>query len=334
MAKSIIGIDIGSRSVKAVEIEKKRNGSFLHAVGEISIPPNLSAAISEEGLVTLAGYIRQLIKDIDIKTKKTVAAFPSEKALINIIDLPLMPESELSDAMRWQIPKYVPKYPEEKAAFWDILDKNDRGFKVLIVAADRILINKYLGLVKESKLDPVSLEIEPVALIRSLAQGDLKDSILVDFGSTFTSCSLVESGKLDLSRSLKVGVDKLIEAISGSGDKEQASRDLFEFGLLRFKNKEIYKAIAPYINQITSELKRLVTYYEEKTKKELKKIILAGGGAMIPDIDNFLIKEISRDVILANPWQHLSIAPHIDSEELVSMGPSFAVAVGLAMVDL
>lgn len=332
MRKSIVGIDIGTKSIKAVEIEKKKSSSLLKAVGEIKIPPSLSATITDEGIATLSSYVRKLISDTGIKTKQAVSAFPSEKAYVNIIDLPPMPKRELANAMKWQLSRHVSGYPEEKSAFWDILKEDTRGYKILIIAADGILISKYLNIVRGSGLKSISLEIEPIALARSLSR-DNKDAILVDIGGSFTSCSLIDNGGLDLTRNLKVGVDKLVNVVSrATKDDADPKNALFEYGLLKFKSQDVYHAIIPYINQVSSELKRLISFYEEKNKKELKKIVLSGGGALIPDLANHFIKEVSKDVVLANPWKGLDIASNINSEDLVSIGPSFSTAVGLAML--
>ena len=332
MAKSFVGIDIGSKSIKAVEIELKGGRKILKAVGEIAVPVNMVSAMSESAIESLSLYLKKLIEDSGIKSRLTICSYPSEKASIDIIDLPIMPESELSQAMKWQLKKYVNGYPDDKAAFWDILDR-EMKYRIMIVGTDKTAILKYISLIEKSGLKPQSLEIEPVALVKSLVK-DQDNFIIVHIDSSFTSFSLIENGQLSLTRNLRIGTLKLIEAINQT-EKDLISSEklLFEIGLLKIKDRKIYSSVEPWVSQIAAELKRLVAFFEEQSNqdKEIKKVILSGEGANIPDIDNYFIKSASKEIIMANPWTGLEISSSIDAEQLVPLGPKFAVAIGLVI---
>ncbi len=329
--KSLLGIDIGSGSLKLVGLERKRGRFFLKSLGETILPQRLLSSESEEGLSTLSSYLKNLIKDAGCHTNNVSSAIPSEEVFTAVLNLPQMPENELAYAMKWEIKKQVGDYPEKKVASWEVIDQKN-GLEIFLVTTPKDLVNKYLNILKTSGLNPITLEIEPVALTRSLTN-EGEDAIIIHLGVSFSTCSLVESGNLKVVRNLKVGENEMVRSLAGIGkESENKKKILYECGFLKSKRKgEVYKALKPSAETVVSEFKRLSNYFLEKTKKEISKVYVAGGCINIPNLVDYLSQAISLEVKVANPWAKIDCSGIKNSEQLVKMGPRFAVACGLAM---
>jgi len=331
--KSLLGIDIGSCSIKLVELDRGKDKYLLKAISEMPIPVGLVAGDSEESLQTASNYIKKLIADSGSHTKDVVSVIPSDKVSTASTTLPVMPKDELEYAMKWEIKKQISGYPEDKTVNWEIVDQRNNDYEIFMVAASRSAVAKYLDLLKRSGLNPVSLDIEPVALIRSLITDKSGAFILVHIGARFSTCDLVENGILRITRNLKTGENAMLQALKSiTGDPREAKKILYDAGFFKTKEKgTIYNLLRPSLGSIISEIQRLATYFQEKNKREVSKIIISGGCTSIPNIVDYLSQNISMEINIANPWVKLDCSFIKDPERLVAIGPRFAVAVGLAM---
>ncbi|NTU69611.1 pilus assembly protein PilM [bacterium] len=334
MAKSILGIDIGSKSIKAVELINNKQNFTLSSIGEIPFSNDVSNFLDTGSSEEISIYLKKLLSDIKVKNKNAVCSIPAVDTSVSIVNMPMMPEDELKYAMKWQLGKIVSGYPEEKDAFWDILSTG-KEYSILVVGIEKFKLKKYMEIFSKSNIRLSSIEIDAVSLARVSVRGE-ESALIIHFGATQTTCVLVDSGVLSLVRYIKVGEDSLIDNLLKDGlSYEEAKNKLYEFGLLKFESKgKVYQKIAPLVDQVTAESKRIIGFYEEKNGKELKKVVLSGAGAYIPDMANHFIQEFSKDVTTVDPWVSIKCPSNIDSQNLVSVGPKFAVACGLAMSEL
>ena len=334
MAKSILGIDIGSKSIKAVELIKGKQDFMLSSIGEILFSNPISNVLDKSSLEEISAYLKKLLSDIKVKNKKAVCSIPSSDTIVSIVNMPMMTNQELDYAMKWQLGKIVPGYPIDRNAFWDILSAG-KDYKLLVVGVEKLKLAKYMDIFNKSGLKLASLEIDAVPLSR-VAVTNNESALIIHLGAIQTVCVLVEGGIISLIRYIKVGEDNLISLLMKNGKTyNEAKSNLYEFGLLKFESRgNVYQKISPSIDQITGEAKRMIGFFEEKNGKELKKVILSGGGSYIPEMANHYIQEFSKDVSIIDPWTRIKCPKTIDSQKLVSVGPKFAIACGLAMSDL
>lgn len=333
----MLGIDIDPVSIKLVELEKGRDRFNLKLLREISLPPGIFEAFlgseSIECLSVVSSYLKKLLENPGIRTNNAAVAIPAEQSFVSVIDLPPMPEDEIKVALKWEIKKQIPDYPEEKNASWKIVGKSNAGFEVLVVAVPRFLTSRYLNIIKESGLKPYSIEIEPLSLARSLTIGNEGAIIIVHFGTKFSSVNLIDNGILRISRSLKVGENEMIKSLVGvAGDIEKAKKMLYEIGFFRAKKVgKVYNALNPLFSSLTSEIKRFSGFFQEKTTREVSRVILSGGPATIPDIMGHISESVLLPVNIVNPWAKVDYSSMPNQDQLVAIGCQYAIAVGLAM---
>lgn len=333
MGNSLLGIDVGSRSIKLVELLRKKDNFFLKALGEIAIPLGLLESEGKEGIETLSSYLKKLIEDSGCHATDAVSVIPSDKVFTAIVNFPTMPEDELKYAMKWEIRRQIPDYLEEKTVNWEVVGR-EKGLEIFLASTPRSLVSKYLRVIRESGLNPVSLDIEPVALVRSLAKDIKGASIIIHLGSSFSTLNLVENSALKITRNLRIGEDEMVRSLVGvAGDYTSAKKLLYDYGFFRSKGKgKVYNALKPSIGSVVSEFERLSRYAQEKNKKELSQVIISGGCAEIPNLVDYLSQAISFEINIANPWEKIDCSAIPSPDRLVKIGPRFAVAVGLAMI--
>jgi len=332
--KDSFGLDISSSAVKVVQLHKGFSGKpRLVTYGAISAPDLLAKSDSKSQRKEAADTIRQIVKKAKITTRDVVAALPGSAVFTATITLPQMPKGEMEEAVRWEAKQYVPTPLEEVVLDWQIISQAKGSQEIFLVAAPKTLVSKYVDILALAELNPVALEIQPIALTRSLVPTSQDASLIVDIGSSGTEISIVEAGRLKLARNLQTGSLAFSRAISkGLGvSLEQAEQFKKDFGLSTDKLEgQIPKALSPLINSIIQEIKRSVDFYSTQTSGDIKRIILTGGGSLLPDLSALLANTLSREVYVGNPWSGVdynsALAPRLEE-----IAPSFAVAVGLAL---
>ncbi len=218
---------------------------------------------------------------------------------------------------------------------WQIMGEvsETKQTEVLLVAAPTHLVKKYMNILTLAELKPVALEIEPMALVRSLVGSDASSIVIVDIGASGTEINIIDNGIVRLIRSTASGGLALTKAISQSLgiDEERAEQFKRDFGLSKEKLEgQIPKSVKPIIDAITTEVKRSIDFYKDQKRGEIRKIILTGGSVTIPELPAHFAKTLNLEVEIGNPWTEINYAPTLASK-LDEIGPSFAVPVGLAM---
>lgn len=337
MSKSLLGIDIGSYSIKAAEIRKSQGKFFLQSLGEISLPYGLALSDSKEAVDTVSTYVKRLFLESGCHSVNTISAIPSGRAFTTVVEVPFMPEEELDVAMKWEVKKQIAESSEVSGVSgWQIVGKNGNNNEIMIVSTPKETVEKYLNIVRGANLKPASLEIEPLALARSLTDNSNRGIINIHFGSHETIVSILEKGSPKFIRNVRMGEDTLVDVfleISGK-DKYKAKNNLYEFGLLKSRETEkVLSGLKGIIDIIAQESDRLIKYYQDKYKKDISYVVLSGGCTEIPNLVDYISQYVSKEVHKANPWNNVDCSHVPNPEKIISLGPRFSAAVGLAMAE-
>lgn len=350
--KSYLGIDLGASSIKVVELANEGGRARLVTYGFIEQP---LSQVGKEDIRDRPKEAAKLLKEVCKKAKtttnKVIAALPTFSVFTSIINLPTMPEKELPSAIRWEAKKVIPMPLEEAILDWKILEdvekkagespeqsRRDKQQKILLTAAAKDLVKKYVEVFKESGLALLSLETEAFAMIRSLVGNDKSAILIVDIGASNTDLSVIDKGIPALNRSIDLGGMNVTQNITqilniGIEEAEQFKQDT---GLTAVESAgsqgTIEKALAPIINEIKYTLN---LYQGEKGEgsRTIEKIIITGGSAYLPNLPEYLSKVLDKKVYIGDPWARV-IYPEDLKPVLDEIGPRFSVAIGLAMRDI
>ncbi len=331
--KSKLGIDIGTSSIKVAQLKKEQEaGAYrLETYGIVNVSSELGQKVGVDVIAQTAEILRQLLARTGATTKKVVASLPNNTVFISVVEMPALSEKELKSAIEWEARRYIPLPLEEVTLSWSLLSEPpvNNKTKVLLTAVPTSVIDNYLQMFKIAGLEPQALEIEALAMIRSLV-GSRKDSILlVDIGARNTSLNLVDKGFLRVSRNLALGGDTITQSISQSlkislGRAEQFKKDLGLSGEM----EQIPQAMRHVLDTIKSEISQLMKIYESSGKM-IDEIIFSGAGAYLPGLANYF-SDLNLRVSLGDPLQFVDFDPTVRAH-LSQNALGLSVAIGLAI---
>ncbi len=332
---SYFGLDIGTTGVRVVQLRAGGGNPALVTYGSADLPPGLSTSDSPMDQSKVADVIKQLVKDAKITTKNVVAGIPSALAFATVITTPKLNDQELAKAIKLQADQYIPTAADQVKMDWQVVGpaKDPNQMEVLLVSAPNTGVNKYMNIIDRAGLQLEALEMNAVALIRSLMPREDTAVMIVDVGSLYTDIAVVHKQAPKLVRSINVGGSTFIKAVSQSLGlaAEQAEQFTKKFGLMQDKLEgQVYKAIKPSLDLLVSELDKSEKFFASKDETvKIEKIILTGGAAALPDLPTYLANATGLPVTIANPWAHVSF-PAVMQEQLNQMALEYPVAIGLA----
>ncbi len=351
-----LGIDIGSSSIKVVEIKKKDGKAVLVTYGMIGLGPY---ADLEAGKVTnlsaekIIEALNETLKQSGVTTNKGALAIPVQSSLIFTIEIPPnVKKSELASVVATEARRYIPVPITEVSLDWFVLPKKEATFleasnvdgsvvptektEVLVVVIQNDAISKYRSLVDGSKLETDFFEIEVFSSIRSNFEHELSLVLLMDFGASRTKLSIVEFGIVKSFHVINRGGADITESISKSlsisfTDAEKMKK---EFGLYENPNeKSLADIIKIHTDYIFSETNNVLLGYEKKYNRTISKVIITGGGSLLKGLKEVASNNFKAEVEVGRPFSKV-VAPAFLDKVLDSTGPEFAVAIGLALRKL
>jgi type IV pilus assembly protein PilM len=343
--KKMLGIDIGTGSIKIVELSRWGQGKTLENYGEIK-----SASLyrepfrnEEKGSYLLSNYfvsraVRAVLDEARIKTKAVVFSIPDFSTFCTSLDLPPMTLKEIPEAIYYTAPQYIPLPITETTLDWKIIsgtpgDKKS-NIKVFLVAIPNQVIQDYQKVAQFAGLELYAVEAEALALAKSLV-GEKRDCIcVVDIGVQSTTINIVYKKILKNSYSFDFAGGQLTHAISsvlGLGHIEADNIKSREG--LTSKEKNISDTLYLLIDPLLVEIKKIMADHLIQEGKEIDMIYLTGGTSALPGLQQYFQETLKKKVEIPNGFSDL-LYPPILSKTLEKMAPSFSVSIGAALEGL
>ncbi len=342
---NIVGLEMGGHSFKAVELKKEKDKIELVRYG-LSERHNLTLnSDSEEDLEKYAHGLADFFDDNHFSTPNVVAALPETSVFTRIIKVPKMSDKELKSAITYEAEQYIPLPLKDVSFDFQIFedDPNDKSnMNVLLVAATKILIDKYVKILKKAKLIPVGLEPETLAIAR--VAGDKLDqpnpSIIVCIASNETNVIITYKGVVRFTRNISTGGDTLTRAIAQNlgFDFSQAEEYKKTYGIdPKQVDGKVYNSVKPVFDIILNEIKRAYFFYTTHNPSvNIRRVVVCGGTALMPGLLYYLTTNLDLEVELANPWERVVFPQKLekDKQRLLDIGPYFVSSVGLAIKEM
>jgi len=315
------GLDISDLSLKIIRLEKAGEGLRLSSFGETRIPPGIIEGGEVKKAENLAEIIKKSLKQVEgkrIKTKYVVSSLPEEKSFLDILQIPIMKEEEIENAVRFEAENHIPlKLDEVYFDFEKIqpVSKQKKYQEILIAATPKDIVDPYFKALEQAGLRPLALEIESLAIVRALIKKDALTGplLIIDFGETRTSFIIFSGKSLRFTSTIPISSQYLTESISKSlkvspKKAEKLKRDEGLEG-----EKEIFEAMIPALTDLAEQIKIYLKYYRSHAPKnqvltngkKLERILLCGGGANLKGLIGFLSSTLKVRVELGNPWANI-----------------------------
>lgn len=317
--KSVIGLDIGSSSIKAVQLKKQNNLVRLIGYGSIETPKD----VVTEGVITdpkkLSEIIKKLISDPKMgkfTAVRAASSLPETKIFTRIINLPDLSKRELDEAVMWEVDQYIPTPVNELYVDWQIVGeletKKEKNIEVMIVAAPRKIVDSYLETFNILGLELFSLEMGLGSVSRAMVSNKEKDEkiVIVDIGGDSTSIAIYDQ-TLRVTGSIPIGGSAFLNSLAGKDSNTESLIQKCEKGDQK-SCKIVNEAVDETLGSIPDEVTKLIKYYsdlKDKEKNNVSRALICGGGASIPGLASALEKKIGIPVEVGNPWSNISIYP-------------------------
>ncbi|MBP9868988.1 type IV pilus assembly protein PilM [Patescibacteria group bacterium] len=344
--QSYIGLDIGMSGIKLVELMNEKGRARLVTYAYSELPTTFERAFTDDA-DKMATFLKKMIAQAKCTTKTTISALPISSVFSSIISVPAANEKELKEAILWQAKKLIPVPLEEISLDSKTIDSasgSEAGKKVtrvLLTGAPKNLVDKYISLMKKVGLELISLETEAFAQIRSLIGKDRSSIMVIDIGAARTNISIIERGIPFLNRSIATGGLAITQTISKtlSITAEQAEamkrdiRAMQTFAQAGDLNPILTTLLKPILDEIRYSFNLYQGQTEDGQQKRIDKIILTGGGALLPNLPEFLTSLMNVNTYLGDPWARI-VYPTDLRPILDEIGPRFSVSIGCAMRDI
>ncbi len=343
ISKRSLGVDIGTSSIKIVELSGKGAEKKLENYGEICTEALYREPFKTFGknILTFPAKdvsrgIRAILEEAGMSGNVANFSIPDFASFFTAFDLPPMTEEELPQAVKFEARRHIPLSLSEVTLDWQIIKgaaNEKEPIKVLLVAVSNQVIRQYQTLVRLSGLRLGNLEAEIFGLLRAAIKDD-RPTVLLDIGAQSSTISAVVEKKLKSSYSFAISGDFLTKTISKELDinYQDAEKLKKENGLFLFK-KDVRNALLPVVNSIALEIQRISQDFSKNENRKIEKIVLAGAGCSLPGLREFFSGKLQIDTEIADSFSDI-IVPAILEERIKEIGPNYSIALGEAMAGI
>jgi len=354
--KTRLGIDLGSSTIKLVEISSLPAGGLkLETYGLAYLANEYTEDLSNK---EIAQVIRELISQAKVKTNIAYFSLPVFATFSTLIDLPVMSKEELAAAIPYEAKKYIPVPLEEVALDWSVItadqtadqlrgsnaDQDQRksvlkisdrsaGIQVILVAILKEVIEKYTKISQMANLEIRFLEAESFSLARSLVGQAQGSFILIDIGSRFTDITLVKDGSVRVIHNAKKVISPIRSQTGNTFSRlPENMESVYPSSISELTSNGVDQKTGQLNKEsLVQEVERVINLYRAKYNHlENIKCILTGRGALTTSLVDYLKEKFNFEVLIGNPFSQVAY-PEILEPVLKEIGPSLSVAVGLAM---
>jgi type IV pilus assembly protein PilM len=337
-------VDIGSHSIKIVELKESKKGVELIRFGVATLPSDTVVEGTLANFPLVVDTLRALVKKNKFKQKKCALSVSGNSVIVKKISLPQMTEEELQESVQWEAEQYIPFDIKDVNVDVQILSPEDgQGqMDVLLVAAKKEVINDYVAVVMEAGLEPRVMDASTFTLqnCHELNYGKPNNEIiaLVNVGASCMNLNVVAGDTTAFTRDIMTGARTITAEIQKRFNLPWDEAEHYKVTLIddldnRNLAREVKRLITRVSDGLATEIQRSLDFFAATTAHmNISKLFLAGGGAMCPEFVTVVSDRLGVPIEVLHPFQNITINPkHIDLDLLRAHATVPAVAVGLAL---
>jgi type IV pilus assembly protein PilM len=338
--KEVVGIDIGSSSVKIIQLKDNKGSFQLLNAGIYPLSPE---AIVDNTLMdssAIATAIKNLSTSLGIKTKDAVCSISGNSVIIRKIVLPAMPQEELEDQISWEAEQYIPFDINDVNMDFQILspDSNDPSkMNVLLVASKKDIINDYVAVFSQVGMQLVVVDVDSFAVQNSFEVNHSYNSediiALVNIGASVMNINVIKDGITLFTRDVQMGGNLYTEEIQKQLGLSSEDAEIGKLLAHESTNEPLRNVIRKVNDTLTQEIRRSLDFYNSTANDDrISSVFVSGGCSKVYNLINTISEKISLPVEKLNPFAKLKYnEKDFDPEYLEEIGPFMAVPVGLAI---
>lgn len=342
-----IGVDIGTKAIRFVEISQNKNEFILNNYGEV----NLDLACRDffrsfdknnlnPDIENISKAIKALMIEAEVKNKRVSFSLPDFSTFFTTIEMPPMSEKEIEGAIGFEARKYIPLPLNEVVLDWQLMNNSSKkeASKILVMAVSKTVVSQYKEIAEKSNLELVSLEAEALSLKRSLMdRNSQENACLVEMGYQSTNVSIVKNGYMITSSTFDIAGKDITNAIS-EGFKvttEEAEKAKRKYGVLENEEISLVEVVSPVLLSIFERIEQVVANSEKKEDIIIPKIIFSGGTSLMPGIIDYFRDVFNRagkkvEIESGKPFQNIKYSPSLE-QKMEEINANYAIALGEAL---
>jgi len=336
----ITGVDIGSHAIKVCQLQKSGTTYKLIAVGSAALP---SGAV-EDGVLQepleVGKVLSALLKNLKIKNKKIGISISGYSVIVKKINLEEMEDDALAKYISAEAEQYIPFDLDDVYIDFQKLPTKKEGTDrcdIMLVAAKKEVVNDYLDMLNELKLNTVLVDVDGFALenIWETVSGRTENVALVDIGASKMNINIISEGVSVLARDVVVGSEQLTDQLANALSVDYLQAEKIKLGIVSLEEHK--ETVENIFNQTCTqwvlEIKKAIDLYlANNPDQPLRSIILSGGGAKVNGLKEYIARETGLDVVAFNPFTTMIIDnKKLDEQYLGTVAPEMAIATGLAI---
>lgn len=337
----LIGLDIGSHSIKLVDLVESKGGYRLKQYAWAPLP----ADVIVDGTVMDSGSIIEVVRDMisqkKIRKDKVALSISGFSVIIKQVTVSYMSEEELEESIQWEAAQYIPFDMEEVNIDFQILGENRDNadlMDVLLVAAKKEIIKDYQTLMTESGLETHIIDVDSFAVETMYENlfGIQDDEVvaLINIGANTINFNITKGPISLLTRDVSMGGKQVTEEIQKQYNLQYEEAEMLKTTPEQWSAYDNFdRLIQNACDMFATEIQRsLDFFYANFPDEQIRRLGLCGGAAKTTDLLDHIEKRVGIQTVLINPFERISFSSReFDEEDLNTVGPIFAVGVGLAM---
>ena len=336
----LIGVDIGSRTIKIGEVLDKKGERSLNKLAMVNLP--LGSIV--EGRIrqpeVVADAIKGLVKQLKIRTDNVATSISGYSVIIEKIVVGSASDAELHDRIQYEAEQYIPFDVEDVNLDFEILgdhETNPNQMNVMLVAAKKEVINEYVEVLEMADLNPCVIDVDVFALERVYEESYLVEEkcvALVDVGANKLNVNIVKNNMSAFTRDVAVGGEEITREIAAQLDCSFEDAEEIKLGDApdKMAQDDLKRVVSSFISKWCREIRRVIDfYYSTSPDDDIKQILLSGGAAQTSGFLTYLASETSIEVDMLDPFKALEVnQKNHDVEHLGRIAPQAAICIGLA----
>lgn len=346
--ESVLGLDIGSSSLKVVQLRKEGGQAVLETYGELALGPYGGGAVGQATNLSaeqIVDTLKDLLREANVTATNCGVSIPYARSLLTLVELPYRKDPlEQKTVIELEARKYIPVPISEVQLDWFIVPDREQPrrppeselrprpevqtkVEVLLIAVHNDELKLLQTVTAGAGLVPSFYEIEIFSSLRAVVDEPVKPVMVLDIGAASTKTYIVERGVVAVSHAIGAGSQDVTRAIAASKNLPLARAETL-------KKEQGFDASPELVfSRIFSEAKRVLVQYESARQTPVTQVVLIGGGGITKDLGTYAKKVFSIDVRVGDAFAKTE-APAFMRPVLAEIGPEFAVAVGLALRKL
>ena len=342
--RTVVGLDIGSSAVKAVEVKPAGKGYKVTAFGTEPVPPDAIV----DGAIIDAGSVAEAIRRVfdgnkAFKAKDVCASLSGNAVIVKKITLPVMTENELAESIYWEAEQYIPFDIQDVNLDYQILDPgtgpDSRGsMEVLLVAAKKEKIGDYTNVIAQAGRTPVIVDVDAFALQNAFEVNYGLDAgrivVLLNAGASAININILQGDQSVFTRDISMGGNAYTEAVQKELDLPFDSAEQLKKGIP--VDGATFEEAQPVLHAVTEnvllEIQKTFDFFKASASADhIDRIMLSGGASRVDGFHQMVQERFNAPVEDFDPFRTVTWDSKKLGGEAADMAPSAAVAIGLAL---